>query len=125
MQEPPSARQPQPASFDTVLCLSTSKWIHLNFGDEGVRALFRRVHACLRPGGSFVLEPQPWSSYRKRATLTPTIARHFGQIQLRPAQFIECLLSEIGFCSVEQLEVPYTEEHSVGFKRRPLLVLTK
>lgn len=40
-------------------------------------------------------------------------------------QFVECLLSEIGFSSVEQLDVPYTKDYSVGFKRRPLFVFTK
>lgn len=112
-------------SMDTVLCLSTTKWIHLNFGDEGLRRLFARVHECLRPGGSFVLEPQPWSSYRKRATLTPAIAREYRQIALRPHQFVECLLGEFGFRSVEQVAVPYDDAHSSGFKRRPLFIFTK
>ncbi|KAL1498877.1 hypothetical protein AB1Y20_013401 [Prymnesium parvum] len=125
VQQPRCAALPPAASLDTVLCLSTSKWVHLNFGDAGVRCLFRRAYDCLRPGGHFVLEPQPWSSYRKRANLTPCIALHYKQIQLRPHQFVECLLGEIGFRSVEELEVPYAEEDSAGFKRRPLLVLTK
>lgn len=30
--------------FDTVLCLSTAKWLHLNFGDVGVKALFLKVY---------------------------------------------------------------------------------
>jgi Bicoid-interacting protein 3 (Bin3) len=49
----------------TVLCLSVTKWVHFNWGDEGVRALFRRAHSALHPGGLFVLEPQPWKSYRQ------------------------------------------------------------
>ncbi|KAL3915791.1 MAG: hypothetical protein SGPRY_007082, partial [Prymnesium sp.] len=43
-------------------------WVHLNFGDEGIRTLFSRVFACLRPGGHFIFEPQPWSSYRKASS---------------------------------------------------------
>lgn len=50
---------------DTILCLSVTKWVQLNWGDEGLERLFKRVHHLLRPGGIFVLEPQPWKSYRQ------------------------------------------------------------
>lgn len=39
--------------------------VHVNTGDEGLLKLFRRAFECLSPGGVFVLEPQPWSSYRQ------------------------------------------------------------
>ena len=84
------------------------------------------ARACLRPGGRLVLEPQPWSSYRKRSKLTPTIARHFAQICMRPAQFEEYLTSEAGgFATCEQLDVKYAADVARNFKSRPLLVLTK
>ena len=130
VQEPPGAAQlgveAGVGSFDVVTCFSTSKWVHLNFGDVGLTRLFRRAHACLRRGGRFVLEPQPWSSYRKRATLTPTIARHFREIVLRPPQFAEFLTSEaVGFVRAQALEVPYDARTAPGFTRRPVLVFTK
>ena len=127
MQEPAAAGQAGSvaAAFDTVLCLSTSKWIHLNWGDAGLLRLFRRVHAALRPGGRFLLEPQPWSSYRKKASLTPAILRNYHAIQIRPAQFERCLLDDVGFRSCTQVEVDYSGAQSAGFKRRPLYLLVK
>lgn len=113
------------------MCLSTSKWVHLNGGDGALRRLFRRVHALLRPGGLFVFEPQPWSSYRKRSGLTPTIRHHYETIAIRPSGFIRLLVEEVGFTSCETLKVPYERSEAKfaqgarGGARRPLLVLVK
>ena len=56
--------------FDTVLCLSLTKWVHLNWGDEGIRKLFHRVYAHLHPGGYFILEAQAYESYAKKKKIT-------------------------------------------------------
>ncbi len=51
-------------SADTIMCLSVTKWVHLNAGDAGLLAMFAKFAATLSPGGLLVLEPQPWRSYR-------------------------------------------------------------
>lgn len=35
-------------TYDVITCLSVSKWVHLNHGDQGILALFRRCHDLLR-----------------------------------------------------------------------------
>jgi hypothetical protein len=106
------------ALYDIITCLSVSKWVHLAQGDEGLRRLFRRAFALLRPGGRFVLEPQPWKSYKKRRRAS----EHFSAISLRPDGFEMCLLEEVGFAAVEHLGVP---EGAVEGFRRPLLCFVK
>lgn len=109
-------------SYDVISCLSVTKWVHLNRGDEGLKRLFREVYRLLRPGGCFLLEPQPWKSYKKRKNVSETTARNFAAITLRPDRFSEYLLEEVGFVSMEQLGVP--EGGREGY-RRPLYRLVK
>jgi 7SK snRNA methylphosphate capping enzyme len=55
------------------MCLSTTKWIHLNFGDIGIKRLFHKVYKSLRKGGYFIIEPQEWKSYKKKKNLNDKI----------------------------------------------------
>ncbi|XP_069738548.1 7SK snRNA methylphosphate capping enzyme [Phaenicophaeus curvirostris] len=119
-EEAVAAQRPE---FDVVLCLSLTKWVQLNWGDEGLKRLFRRAYRHLRPGGILLLEPQPWASYRKRKGLTETTYRNYQRIRLRPEQFPSYLTSpEVGFDSYELLGTP---QHAAKGFQRPIYLFHK
>lgn len=61
--------------YHVILALSLTKWIHLNWGDSGIKRMFKRVYASLLPGGMFIMEPQPFSSYEKKKHLTVSLQK--------------------------------------------------
>ncbi|XP_053319082.1 7SK snRNA methylphosphate capping enzyme [Spea bombifrons] len=106
----------QRPEYDVILCLSVTKWVHLNSGDDGLKRMFRRMYRHLNPGGTLVLEPQPWSSYGKRKKLTEIIYKNYSKISFKPDQFTSYLMSsEVGFSSYELLATP--QAPSKGFQR--------
>lgn len=114
--------QPQ---FDTILCLSVSKWFHLNAGDAGLKLAFRRMFRQLRPGGRLVLEAQPWKSYKRRKRLTPEIAANYAAIRMQPTAFGGYLMGEeVGFERCWRMELPESATVTGGF-RRPIVVYEK
>ena len=95
-----------PNSLDAILCLSVTKWIQLNWGDEGLRRFFADAFDALTEGGVMVLEPQPWKSYArafKKQKMPEETRRHFERIALRPTLYREYLRTTVGFKSVETL----------------------
>ncbi|KAJ3708520.1 hypothetical protein LUZ61_012225 [Rhynchospora tenuis] len=87
--------------YDAIVCLSVTKWIHLNWGDEGIITLFVKIWRLLRPGGVCLLEPQPWSSYKHNRLVSDTAKAHYGSTFLHPGKFREILLDKIGFRSAK------------------------
>lgn len=113
----------QRPTYDMILCLSLTKWIHLNWGDEGLKLMFKRIFVNLHPGGRLILEPQPFSSYKKKKNLTEKIRSNYDAIKFRPEHFVDYLLSEaIGFATFEVLEI---SQHKASGFQRPLYLLTK
>lgn len=100
--------------FDVILCLSVTKWVHLNYGDEGIKRLFKKFFALLRPGGVLILEPQKWKGYKKRSRISDVTYYNYKHIQLRPTDFSDILTTEAQFDSSELLYVPSTAQ---GFDR--------
>ncbi|XP_010482446.1 PREDICTED: probable RNA methyltransferase At5g51130 isoform X2 [Camelina sativa] len=105
--------------YDTILCLSVTKWIHLNWGDDGLITLFSKIWRLLQPGGIFIMEPQPWKSYENNRRVSETTAMNYRKIVLRPDRFQEILLDKIGFRTVEDLTSSLSGA-SKGFDRQIL-----
>ncbi|KAM6583224.1 hypothetical protein CsatB_010226 [Cannabis sativa] len=117
------SRHPPEKFYDAILCLSVSKWIHLNWGDDGLITLFSKIWKLLNPGGIFVLEPQPWKSYDNNRRVSETTAENFKKIIFRPECFQELLLDKIGFRTVEDVTSGLSGSKT-GFDR-PIFVFRK
>lgn len=89
--------------YETIVCLSVTKWIHLNWGDDGLLTLFVKIWRLLKPGGILLLEPQPWTSYKKNRQVSEASRKNFSRIKLHPDQFRDILLDEIGFRSADTI----------------------
>eukprot|EP00931_Biecheleriopsis_adriatica_P039204 TRINITY_DN22425_c0_g1_i2.p1 TRINITY_DN22425_c0_g1~~TRINITY_DN22425_c0_g1_i2.p1 ORF type:complete len:474 (-),score=55.09 TRINITY_DN22425_c0_g1_i2:155-1576(-) len=104
--------------YDVVLCLKLTKWVHLHWGDDGLKLLLHKCYRLLREGGLLVLEAQEWSSYfSSNKHLTPHTRQTRSQLKLQPSDFPDYLVREVGF-----------EKHGSVMSanlKRPLLLFKK
>ncbi|KAG6835712.1 hypothetical protein H0H93_015423, partial [Arthromyces matolae] len=90
--------------YNVVIAFSISKWIHLNNGDDGLREFFKRIFEVLKPGGTFVLEPQAWDTYGKAKRMDEKLKENAKKLTIRPEDF-GSILGAIGFSSPQHFGV--------------------
>ncbi|XP_040886930.1 7SK snRNA methylphosphate capping enzyme [Toxotes jaculatrix] len=95
---------PGQGQYDVIMCLGVTKWVQLQSGDGGVVRLFKRAYQSLSPGGLFILEPQPWSSYSHSKRASGATYRNYRSVRLRPEQFTSYLTDTVGFTSYRLLK---------------------
>ena len=103
--------------YDCVMCLSVTKWIHLNYGDEGVKKMFRKVKMCLKEGGRLYLEVQKFKAYNKKLKEFERFAEVYPKIAFLPEHFEEYLVGSLGFVREDVLNTKNVE----AFKRDILI----
>lgn len=108
--------------FDTILCLSVSKWIHLNEGDAGLLNLFQVCFDLCAPGGRVVFEYQPWKSYKNKRNVSDRTREIFPTIQIRPEAFEDILTERFKFTVEARLGPNLTDARGYD---RPILILLK
>lgn len=86
--------------YDCITALSVAKWIHIDNYDDGLRRFFARVAACLRSdGGVFIIEVQPYKSYKQTLKVTPPTSqarRNYYALRVLPDDFPWILTVELG-----------------------------
>ncbi len=115
--------------FDVILCLSVTKWIHLQHGDTGIKNTFEKINNLLNCGGLFVLEPQNWKSYKKKSNISEHIHDTMSKIEFFPSQFNTYLSETLGFQLIgkkhkeTQLNTKFNREIYFYTKRSPIISL--
>jgi len=107
--------------YDVIMLMSVSKWIHLNWGDEGLKRTFDKIYKELKRGGKFIFEPQPWKSYAKVRKNSEEFFRNYYTMKLKPDMFSKYLCEDVGF---SQPKVLKTSEPGKAFCR-DILMFTK
>jgi len=65
---------------------------------------FNKVYKYLKKGGLFILEPQPWEGYKKRAGMAPHMRDNYMEMQFYPKDFLKFLTNKVGFRLIDTIE---------------------
>ena len=104
-------------TYETILLLSITKWLHLHHGDAGLVGLFRSLFELLPLEGTLVVEPQEWQNYKRAVSKNTALKPVYKGLKMRPN--FESELKGIGFTLSRVIE-----REEGGFSR-PLMIWTK
>ena len=76
--------------YDTILCLKITKWIHLNYGDFGIKVLFYNIYKQLKKNGILIIECDSFNKYKKEKKFKDKIK----EIKFFPKDFV-CYLENV------------------------------
>ncbi|EGD73956.1 hypothetical protein PTSG_05650 [Salpingoeca rosetta] len=107
-------------AFDVILCLNVTKFVHLCYGDDGIRRMFRAMYELLKPGGRLIIQIQQWAAYQRDREKLPLYWHNATRISLRPAAFPKTLMN-MGLL----LEAQHSVLEGVRCHRRPMFVFYK
>lgn len=105
--------------FDTVICLSVIKWIHLNWGDAGLMRLLLKIYNSLKTNGRLILDIHSWKSYKKKKTFSSTFQYTFCTISIKPYWILDRLM-KLGFELERKIDYGYETD-----LKRPIYILKK
>ena len=97
--------------FDVIFCFSVTMWIHLNYGDEGLRQFLISVSMHTN---MVVIEPQPWKCYRtavRRMKRSGGNFPEFSSLKIRQGVAVDIeniFLNECNFIKIKR-EGLYTD----------------
>ncbi|KAI8855274.1 Bicoid-interacting protein 3-domain-containing protein [Chytridium lagenaria] len=107
--------------YDVIFALSVTKWVHVVWGDDGLRVFFAKCYAALKRGGRLVLEPQGSDAgYRKdrKMAIEMGVVKDGGkELVMKPEGFLKYLVEDIGFKTGEWLGGVEGAEGGKGFQR--------
>ena len=104
-----------PNSCGVTCSFSVTKWVQLNWGDDGLLLLLVKSCLLLKQGGLLIIEYQPWASYEKRQNYTELFARNYPRLRLRPEK-IPVVLQQLGMQLVREQKPPQ-QKGPPGFNR--------
>lgn len=106
--------------FSVIFCFSTTMWIHLNYGDSGLKVFLKYISSIAE---MLVIEPQPWKCYRnavRRLKKQDFEFSNFSKLTVR-----DNIEDEIERILTEECDLTKIEESPKTKWQRKLLIFRK